>query len=254
MLKADGGGSVVNVASIDGLQPAANRVIYAMTKSALIAMTQGMAKEYSDDAKGQGVRVNALLPGPVDTKLAAALKEAPGIDQYLDMTMAIKRFAQPDEMVGAVSVHGVRRGEFLHGTMHRRGRRSDIVMAGENAAIAVRKGEELDIAAVDAVLKANVDGLSGDPAVKQYPSGNSNLTYAIDYPDRRLVLRRPPFGPLPKAGHNMFREYRIMRDLKPAFDQVPNTVFYTDDEDVIGKEFYVMDRVDGPLIHNHYSG
>ena len=102
MLKADGGGSVVNVASIDGLQPAENRVIYAMTKSALIAMTQGMAKEYSDDAKGEGVRVNALLPGPVDTKLAAALKNAKGIDQYLAMTMAIKRFAQPEEMVGAV--------------------------------------------------------------------------------------------------------------------------------------------------------
>ena len=102
MLRRDGGGSVVNVASIDGLQPAANRVIYAMTKAALIAMTRGMAKEYSDDRKGASVRVNALLPGPVDTKLAAALKEAPGIDQYLDMTMAIKRFAQPEEMVGAV--------------------------------------------------------------------------------------------------------------------------------------------------------
>lgn len=102
MLKRDGGGSVVNVASIDGLQPAANRVIYAMTKSALISMTQGMAKEYSDDKTGEGVRVNALLPGPVDTKLASALKNAPGIEQYLDMTMAIKRFAQPEEMVGAV--------------------------------------------------------------------------------------------------------------------------------------------------------
>ncbi|MGB3456964.1 MAG: phosphotransferase family protein [Litorimonas sp.] len=122
-------------------------------------------------------------------------------------------------------------------------------MAGENATIDVREGEALDITAVDAILKANVDGLSGDPTVKQYPSGNSNLTYAVDYPGRRLVLRRPPFGPLPKAGHNMFREYRIMRDLKPAFDQVPNTVFYTDDESIIGKEFYVMDRVDGPLIH-----
>ena len=118
-----------------------------------------------------------------------------------------------------------------------------------NPTIEVREGEALDVAAVDAVLKANVPGLSDEPVVKQYPSGNSNLTYALDYPDRRLVLRRPPFGPLPKAGHNMFREYRIMRDLKPAFDQVPNTVFYTDDESVIGKEFYVMDRVEGPLIH-----
>lgn len=102
MLKRDGGGSVVNVASIDGLQPAPMRVVYAMTKAALITMTQGMAKEYSDDKKGEGVRVNALLPGPVDTRLASALKNAPNVQQYLDATMAIKRFAQPEEMVGAV--------------------------------------------------------------------------------------------------------------------------------------------------------
>ena len=121
--------------------------------------------------------------------------------------------------------------------------------AGQNKTIDVREGEGLDIDAVDRVLKDNVEGLRGAPTVTQYPSGNSNLTYAIDYPERRLVLRRPPFGPLPKAGHNMFREYRIMRDLKPAFDQVPQTVFYTDDESVIGKEFYIMDRVEGPLIH-----
>ena len=122
-------------------------------------------------------------------------------------------------------------------------------MSGSNPAVDVREGEELDVAAVDAALKANVEGLSGTPTVRQYPSGNSNLTYALDYPDRRLVLRRPPFGPLPKAGHNMFREYRIMRDLQPAFALVPNTVFYTDDESIIGREFYVMDRVEGPLIH-----
>jgi len=98
MLKADGGGSVVNVASIDGLQPAEFRVIYGMSKAALIAMTQGMAKEYSQ----YGVRVNALLPGFTDTKLAAGLKDNPAMDIYMKMNLAIKRIAQPEEMVGAV--------------------------------------------------------------------------------------------------------------------------------------------------------
>ncbi len=98
MLKADGGGSVVNVASIDGLQPAEHRVIYGMSKSALIAMTQGLAKEYSQ----HGVRVNALLPGFTDTKLASALKDNPAMDLYMKMNLAIKRMAQPEEMVGAV--------------------------------------------------------------------------------------------------------------------------------------------------------
>ena len=47
LLKADGGGSIVSVASIDGIQPAEFRVIYGMSKAALIAMTKGLAKEYS---------------------------------------------------------------------------------------------------------------------------------------------------------------------------------------------------------------
>ena len=97
MLK-DGGGSIVNVASIDGIQPGANRVIYGMTKAAVINMTKGMAKEYSNS----GIRVNALLPGFTDTKLAAGLKNLPGMEQHMKHNLAISRMAQPEEMVGAV--------------------------------------------------------------------------------------------------------------------------------------------------------
>ena len=93
-----GRGAVVNVASIDGIQPGKGRVIYGMTKAALISMTKGFAKEYGN----QGIRVNALLPGFTDTKLASALKEAPGMQQYMDNFLAISRMAQPSEMVGAV--------------------------------------------------------------------------------------------------------------------------------------------------------
>lgn len=123
-------------------------------------------------------------------------------------------------------------------------------MSSENAAVDVRKGDELDLAAVDVALKKNVAGLSGTPTVKQYPSGASNLTYALEYPDRSLVLRRPPTGTRPKSGHDMHREYRIMTELAPAFSAVPKTLYYTDDESIIGAEFYVMDRTEGHLIHN----
>ncbi|MGJ8563283.1 MAG: phosphotransferase family protein [Alphaproteobacteria bacterium] len=122
-------------------------------------------------------------------------------------------------------------------------------MSGDNPTIDVRKGEELDVQAIDAALKSAVPGLSGMPDVKQYASGASNLTYALDYPDRRMVLRRPPFGTIPKSGHDMHREYRIMTALKPVFSAVPQTLYYTDDQDIIGAEFYVMDRSEGPLIH-----
>ena len=122
-------------------------------------------------------------------------------------------------------------------------------MADKNPTIDVREGEALDMSKIDPLLKAAIPGLKGEAVVKQYPSGASNLTYAVDYPDRNLVLRRPPFGKIPKSGHDMFREYRIMRDLKPVFGAVPSVCYYTDDESHIGKEFYVMDRVDGHILH-----
>lgn len=122
-------------------------------------------------------------------------------------------------------------------------------MAEVNPTVEVRKGEELDIEAVDAVLKKAVSELKGKPEVTQYPSGASNLTYALDYPERRMVLRRPPFGDKPKSGHDMHREYKVMSGLKGEIP-VPNTLYYTDDPSIIGAEFYVMDRSEGPLIHN----
>ena len=118
----------------------------------------------------------------------------------------------------------------------------------KNPAVDVRKGEELDITAIDAVLKQAIDGLSGTPEVQQFSSGASNLTYAVTYPDRSLVLRRPPFGTRPKSGHDMHREYKVMTALKPVYPSVPNTLYYTDDESIIGAEFYVMDRVEGHMI------
>lgn len=93
-----GGGAIVNVASIDGIHPGEGRVIYGMTKAALINMTKGLAKEYSQ----RGIRVNALLPGFTDTKLASALKDNPAMEVYMNMNLSIKRMAQPEEMVGAV--------------------------------------------------------------------------------------------------------------------------------------------------------
>ena len=98
LMLENGGGAVVNVASIDGIQPGLMRTVYGMTKAALINMTKGYAKEYGK----QGIRVNALLPGFTDTKLASALKENPMMETYMQMNLALPRMAQPEEMAGAV--------------------------------------------------------------------------------------------------------------------------------------------------------
>jgi aminoglycoside phosphotransferase (APT) family kinase protein len=120
--------------------------------------------------------------------------------------------------------------------------------AESNPTVAVRKGEELNAAAVDAILKDLLPDLMGEPVITQYPSGASNITYAVDYPNRRMVLRRPPAGDKPKSGHDMHREYRVMTALKGHIP-VPHTLYYTDDAAHIGAEFYVMDRNEGHLIH-----
>ena len=118
----------------------------------------------------------------------------------------------------------------------------------DNPTTAVRAGEELDWAALDKHLKKVIPALSGAPVVRQFAGGNSNLTYRLQYENDDLVVRRPPFGTKAKSAHSMIREYRIMSQLKPLFPSVPDTLHYSDDESIIGSEFYVMRKVEGQLI------
>jgi aminoglycoside phosphotransferase (APT) family kinase protein len=120
--------------------------------------------------------------------------------------------------------------------------------AVDNPTTPVRTGEELDWAALNRHLKKFIPNLRGEPAVSQFAGGNSNLTYRLEYDNDELVVRRPPFGTRAKSAHSMIREYRIMSQLKPVFPSVPDTLHYSDDESVIGSEFYVMRKVEGQLI------
>jgi aminoglycoside phosphotransferase (APT) family kinase protein len=80
--------------------------------------------------------------------------------------------------------------------------------------------------------------------------GRSNLTYAISTPGRRLVLRRPPLGDLPKTAHDVAREFRIITALAPTTVPVPPGVALCTDAEVIGAPFYLMDFVDGRVLRS----
>lgn len=110
---------------------------------------------------------------------------------------------------------------------------------------AVRKGEELDVARVDAWLQSQISGLRGTPVVTQYAGGASNWTYRLHYDSHDLILRRPPAGTKARSAHDMGREYRLQKALKPVFPYVPEMIAHCADESVIGAEFYVMQRLDG---------
>jgi aminoglycoside phosphotransferase (APT) family kinase protein len=112
----------------------------------------------------------------------------------------------------------------------------------------VRKGEELDVAKVDAFIKAHLPGLTGIPEIRQFAGGASNLTYLLRYPDRDLILRRPPFGHKAKSAHDMLREARIMNALKPVYRYVPTVVAVCGDSAVMEADFYVMERINGIIL------
>jgi aminoglycoside phosphotransferase (APT) family kinase protein len=110
---------------------------------------------------------------------------------------------------------------------------------------AVRAGEDLDLDRLLPWLAQTLPGLSGVPQVTQFSGGASNWTYRLKFEHEDLILRRPPAGTRAKSAHDMRREYELQQALRPHFFYVPRMRAYTDDESVIGAEFYVMDRLEG---------
>lgn len=98
LMAKNGGGAIVNVASVNGVIPGLFQGIYSITKAAVMSMTQAFAKECA----GMGVRVNALLPGFTDTKFASALVKDEQIVKSVLQHVPMNRIAQPNEMAGAV--------------------------------------------------------------------------------------------------------------------------------------------------------
>jgi NAD(P)-dependent dehydrogenase (short-subunit alcohol dehydrogenase family) len=90
-------GSIVHVASVDGMHATPMRVVYGMTKAAILSMTKTMAFEFG----ALGIRVNAIAPGLVDTRLAAAIVSDDGLARHFTERSALRRVATPDEIAGA---------------------------------------------------------------------------------------------------------------------------------------------------------
>jgi NAD(P)-dependent dehydrogenase (short-subunit alcohol dehydrogenase family) len=92
-----GGGSIVNLASVAGLRAAPMQGIYGMTKAAVISFTQTLAFELGSAQ----IRVNAIAPGLVETKFAAAIVANPMLRDHVVNRTPLARHAQPAELAGA---------------------------------------------------------------------------------------------------------------------------------------------------------
>jgi aminoglycoside phosphotransferase (APT) family kinase protein len=111
---------------------------------------------------------------------------------------------------------------------------------------AVRDEDRFDVAAMHSWLSAYIEE-TDLPEVMQFRSGASNLTYLLKYPTRELVLRRPPVGTKAVSAHDMKREYLIQSRLHPVYSLVPTMIALCQDHSVMGSDFYVMERVVGPI-------
>lgn len=98
MMKEQGGGVILNTASVNGISPGPMQGIYSITKAAVISMTKAFAKECGP----LNIRVNALLPGLTETKFASALTSNEKILKTALMQIPLGRTAQPQEMAGTV--------------------------------------------------------------------------------------------------------------------------------------------------------
>lgn len=119
---------------------------------------------------------------------------------------------------------------------------------------AIRHGETLDEAAIETYLRDTLDLPGGPIRIQQFHSGYSNLTYLIAIGETEMVLRRPPFGKKARTAHDMDREYRILKALKPVFPHVPAPLAYCDDPAVMDVPFYVMERLKGIILRKDLPG
>src|SRR5205085_5841328 len=120
---------------------------------------------------------------------------------------------------------------------------------------AIRPGEQLDWPGLIAWLRerlpaCGIPGLdvSVEPEVSQFPGGHSNLTYLLRFGNTDIVVRRPPFGPVPPTAHDMAREFRWLAAMHRVFPLAPRPYLLCEDTAVAGSVFYAMERRHGIVV------
>lgn len=105
----------------------------------------------------------------------------------------------------------------------------------------------LDAGVLAPYLEAHVAGFRGLRQVRKFDSGQSNPTYLVEAESGRYVLRAKPPGELLRSAHQVDREYRVLKALKPTAVPVPDVLHLSGEDSPIGRMFYVMAFVEGRI-------
>lgn len=95
-MKARGGGKIINMASIAGLEPQPGMGVYCVSKAAVLMLTEVLAAELAAD----NIQVNAIAPGFIKTQFSAAIWSNPQINEAVLKQIPAGRMAEPEELTG----------------------------------------------------------------------------------------------------------------------------------------------------------
>jgi len=112
-MRKTGGGVIVNTASISGLAADPGLATYNAAKGAVVNYTRSLAVDHARD----GIRVNAVCPGPVETPLLLPALGLPGVREEYAKLIPMGRIAEPDEIAGAVLFLASDDASFMTGAM-----------------------------------------------------------------------------------------------------------------------------------------
>jgi NAD(P)-dependent dehydrogenase (short-subunit alcohol dehydrogenase family) len=111
-MKQRGWGRIIHISSVFGTVSRAGRNAYSATKAGLIGLTHSMALELAP----HGVTVNAILPGPFETPLTAALHPDPSQKQWFTDRVPMGRWGRPEELAGPLLLLASDAGSYITGT------------------------------------------------------------------------------------------------------------------------------------------
>jgi len=108
------GGSIINIASVEGLTPGFGLGLYSATKAALIMLTKNQAKEWGRF----GVRANVVCPGLIKTKFSEGLWTDEKLVARLTKALPLARIAEPEEMAGLIMLLASDAGSYMTGGVY----------------------------------------------------------------------------------------------------------------------------------------
>lgn len=112
---------------------------------------------------------------------------------------------------------------------------------------AVRDEDALDIHSLTTYLTANLNSFNANDelTIQQFSGGASNLTYQLSWGNQQVILRTSPPAVNIKSAHDMVREHKVLTLLRPHFKYAPQAILKCEDNNIIGRPFYLMQKIDG---------